>query len=130
MRKFKLLLVAAIVAVGGFAATSVLTSAPEKAQAAPTCKFKVTHPREASYACASGPAGWYRACDKDKDGHRVRAWIDTVEPTPGNGPDRMSGWAPSGGCSEWEAVNYGGIFILRIKVCVEKEGCSAWKKVS
>jgi hypothetical protein len=38
MRAVKILVAAAVVAVGGFAGTSVLTNAPEKAQAAPTCK--------------------------------------------------------------------------------------------
>ena len=101
MKKFKLLLVAAIVAVGGFAATSVLTNAPEKAQAAPKCKVTAYHPTDNSWSCASGTAGWYHACDYHVDGHRVRAHIDTIEPGPR--PDRLSGWAPSQGCSGWRA---------------------------
>jgi hypothetical protein len=130
MRKLKLLLAAAVVAVGGFAGTSVLTDAPEKADAAILCNYRVKHPTDNSWSCASGPAGWYRACDYHVDGHRVRAWIDTVEPTPDpSKPDRISAWAPSKGCTEWAGVQYGGIYILRIKTCTEKEGCSAWKKV-
>ena len=130
MRKVKLLLAAAFIAVGGFAATSVLTEAPEKADAAIHCNFKVNHPSDNSWSCASDPAGWYRACDYGNDGHRVRAWIDTVEPSPdANKPDRMSGWATYGRCSEWEGVSYGGIYILRIKTCTEGEGCSGWLRV-
>ena len=128
MRKLKLLVAAAVVAVGAFAATAVVSNGPEKADAAISCKVTVYHPTDNSWSCASGPAGWYHACDYHVDGHRVRAHIDTVEPGPG--PDRYSGWAPSQGCSQWEGVNYGGIYILRIRTCTEHEGCSAWKKVS
>jgi hypothetical protein len=128
MRAVKLLLATAVVAIGGFAATAVLTDAPEKAQAAPiSCETTVYHPSDNSWSCASGPAGWYHACDYDVDGHRVRASIDTVEAGPG--PDRYSAWAPSQGCSEWEGISYGGVYILRIRTCTEGEGCSAWKEV-
>lgn len=127
MRKLKLLLAAAVLAVGAFAGVAALSHGPEKADAAPSCSTTVYHPTDNSWSCASGPAGWYHACDYHVDGHRVRAWIDTVEPGPG--PDRFSGWAPSQGCSGWEGISYGGVYILRIKTCTEDEGCSGWKEV-
>jgi len=127
MRALKLLLAAAFVAVGGFALTSTLTNAPEQAQAA-TCNYVAYHPSDQSWACANSPGGSYWACDYDVDGHRVRAHIDTSF-----GPeevDRISAWAPSQGCSEPEGVSYGGGHILKIRICTEGEGCSAWKRVS
>ena len=45
MRAIKLLLATAFVAVGGFAAAATLTSAPQKAQAAPNpCNYIVVPP--------------------------------------------------------------------------------------
>ena len=128
MRKLKLLLVAAVLAIGAFAGVAALNHGTEKADAAISCGTTVYHPTDNSWSCASGPAGWYHACDYHVDGHRVRAHIDTVEPGPG--PDRYSGWAPSQGCSGWEGISYGGVYILRIRTCTEGEGCSAWKKVT
>ena len=116
MRAVELLLAAAFVAVGGFALTSTLTTAPETAQAA-TCNSVAYHPTDQSWAC-----------DYDVDGHRVRAHIDTSF-----GPDevdRISAWAPSQGCSQPEGVAYGGGHILRIRICTEGEGRSGWKRVS
>jgi hypothetical protein len=131
MRAVKLLLATAFVAVGGFAATATLTDAPEEAHAAPRpCNYIQYHPSDSAWVCADSPGGFYWACDYDVDGHRVRAWIDTTEPSPGDGPDRMSAWAPSQGCSEPEGVAYGGIHILRIRICTQEEGCSAWKRVT
>jgi hypothetical protein len=122
MRAVKLLLAAAVVAVGAFAATSVLTNAPEDAQAH-SCSNIVYHPTDQSWACASSPSGSYKACDYDVE-------IDTSEPSPGDGPDRISAWAPSQGCSAPEGISYGGNHILRIKVCTEGEGCSGWVRVT
>ncbi len=129
MRAIKLLLATAFVAVGGFAATATLTSAPEKAHAAPRpCNYIVYHPSDSAWACADSPGGFYWACDYDTDGHRVRAHIDTSF-----GPeevDRTSAWAPSQGCAEPEGVAYGGGHIIKFRVCTEGEGCSAWKRVT
>jgi hypothetical protein len=127
MRKVKLLLAAVVLAVGVFAGVAALSNGPEKADAAISCGTTVYHPTDNSWSCASGLSGWYHACDYDVDGHRVRAWIDTIEPGPG--PDRYSAWAPSQGCSQWEGISYGGVYILRIKTCTEGEGCSGWKEV-
>jgi hypothetical protein len=126
MRTIKILVAAAFVAVGGFAAASTLTNAPEKAEAH-SCSFIAYHPTDQSWACASGPSGAYKACDYDVDGHRVRAHIDTSA-----GPeevDRQSAWAPSQGCSEPEGVQYGGNHILKIRSCTEGEGCGPWVRV-
>lgn len=129
MRAIKLLLATAFVAVGGFAAAATLTSAPQKAQAAPNpCNYIVYHPSDSSWACADSPGGAYWACDYDVDGHRVRAHIDTSF-----GPeevDRTSAWAPSQGCAQPEGVAYGGGHIIKFRVCTEGEGCSAWKRVT
>jgi hypothetical protein len=131
MRTVKLALVTVVVALGGaFAASSALSNGPAQAKAAAapiSCETTAYHPSDNSWSCASGPAGWYHACDYDVDGHRVRAHIDTVEAGPG--PDRLSAWAPSQGCSQWEGISYGGVYILRIRTCTEGEGCSAWKQV-
>ena len=127
MRAVKLLLASAFVAVGGFAVTATLTDAPEQAKAQYSCNFVAYHPTDSSWSCASGPAGFYRACDYHVDGHRVRAHIDTSF-----GPeevDRLSAWAPSQGCSQWEGVQYGGGHILKIRTCTEGEGCSGWVRV-
>lgn len=128
MRKVKLLLAAAFIAVGGFAATAALTDAPETAQAAaPKCKYTVYHPdlSENSWTCASATDGWYHACDYSVDGHRVRGHIDVT----GSEYDRYTQWAPSQGCSEWAGVQYGGGYIERIRTCTEGEGCSGWLRV-
>jgi hypothetical protein len=125
MRAVKLLVAAGVVAVGAFLAIAVLTKAPSTADAAPTCKTIVYHPTDNSWTCASGPAGWYKACDYHVDGHRVRGWIDVA----GSVEHRITAWAPSQGCTEWAGVAYGGIFITAIRTCTEGEGCSAWKQV-
>ena len=127
MTKVRLLLAAAVLAVGVFAANAALSNGPEPAQAAPSCKTTVYHPTDNSWTCASGPAGWYHACDYDVDGHRVRGHIDVAGSAT---DDRYTAWAPSQGCTQWAGVSYGGIYILRIQTCTEHEGCSAWKKVS
>jgi hypothetical protein len=126
MRKVKLLLAAAFIAVGGFAATSVLTDAPQEAKAAPSCNYTVYHPTDNSWTCASGAFGWYKACDYHVDGHRVRGWIDVA----GSVDHRITAWAPSQGCTEPASASYGGIYILAIRTCTEYEGCSAWVRVS
>jgi hypothetical protein len=127
MRRVKLLLTAVVLAVGAFAGVAALSHGPAKADAAPSCATTVYHPTDNSWSCASGISGWYHACDYHVDGHRVRAHIDTIEAGPG--PDRLSAWAPSQGCSQWEGISYGGVYILRIRTCTEDEGCSAWKDV-
>ena len=126
MRKVKLLLAAAFIAVGGFAATSVLTDAPQEAKAAPSCNYTVYHPTDNSWTCASGAFGWYKACDYHVDGHRVRGHIDVLGSAT---DDRYTAWAPSQGCTQWAHVGYGGLYIVRIKTCTEGEGCSGWKQV-
>jgi hypothetical protein len=129
MRRFKLLVATGVVAVAALAATAVLTDAPTEAKAAPLpCNYVQYHPSDSSWVCADRPGGAYWACDYDVDGNRVRAHIDTSF-----GPeevDRMSAWAPSQGCSEPEGVAYGGGHILRIRICAQNEGCSAWKRVT
>ena len=125
MRVVKILVAAAVVAVTAFAVTAGLSSGPEKAYAAPTCKYMVVHPSDNSWTCASGSAGWYRACDYAVDGHRVRGWIDPI----GSGEPRVTAWAPSQGCTEWAGVAYGPLRIEKIRTCTEAEGCSGWKKV-
>ena len=125
MRAIKVLVATAFIAVSGFAATAVLSDGPEKADAAIRCETTVYHPSDNSWTCASGPAGWYHACDYHVDGHRVRGWIDVA----GSVDHRATAWAPSQGCTQWAGVTYGGIYIMRIKTCTEYEGCSAWKQV-
>jgi hypothetical protein len=125
MRAIKLLVATAVVAVGVLAANAALSNGPAKAHAAIHCETTVYHPTDNSWTCASGPAGWYHACDYHVDGHRVRGHIDVT----GSEHDRYTAWAPSQGCSEWAGVQYGGLFIERIKTCTEGEGCSGWKRV-
>jgi hypothetical protein len=63
------------------------------------------------------------ACDRDVDGHRVRAWYYTSIQYPDE--PTYSAWAPSGGCSDWQGSSWG-LPIARFRVCVEAEGCSGW----
>jgi hypothetical protein len=125
MRAVKLLLVCGI-----FAATT-LTVAP--AQAGHTrvhCSpwpAIVWHPTDNSWTCETSNNHFYKACDYHVDGHRVRGWIHGNFHRPGE--YRLTGWAPSQGCTEPEGLAYGGGYIVSIKTCTEQEGCSGWQRV-
>lgn len=106
-----------MVALAGRAATEARAD-----HTAGHCDTYAWHPSDPSYACE-----WWndhlRWCDRQVDGHRVRAWYQgqwASEPT-------YTAWAPSGGCYEI-GTNYGSGLIVKYRVCVEAEGCSAWRK--
>ena len=93
------------------------------------CDTKIKHPSDPdrigagaqnSYACEWWN-NWARWCDYDVDGHGVRAWLDF-----GRGTVIQTAWAPRMGCEYMgTAWPWGNIHLYR--VCVEQEGCSAWK---
>jgi hypothetical protein len=84
---------------------------------------RVYHP-EGSYAeLQPGFNNMIHACDRDVDGHRVRAWYAHNLQNPGE--YTYSAWAPSGGCSEYQGSSWG-LPIAMFRVCVEGEGCSDW----
>lgn len=80
-----------------------------------------THP-EGSYVQVDGHS-WMKACDRDVDGHRVRGWYDHWW-APGS--YYQTAWAPSQGCTEPIGIGQ----LRSFRVCVEDEGCTAWKSVS
>lgn len=126
----KIGLVGALFAV---AAIVALTVAPAQAEHQyGHCDTAIHHPSDPdafgsgypnSYACE-----WWnryiRVCDRHVDGHRVRAHFhgqfsrDSIS---------FTGWAPSQGCIT-QGTAYGPGNIVDYRVCVEYEGCSAWRK--
>ncbi len=61
------------------------------------------------------------SCDREEDGHRVRAWYELV-----NGRVEYGEWDPNGakpGCGH--AYPYGAVDGIRI--CEEVVGCSPWR---
>ena len=121
MRRF-MLTAAGVVAT---AALGVLVASP--AHAAPDAcgqpdHVVVTHPTDPSYVCVWNHH-WMTICDANVDGHRVRAWY--IGQWADNEPS-WTAWAPSGGCVSHGTGNAQTIF--KIRVCVEEEGCGAWKE--
>jgi hypothetical protein len=67
---------------------------------------------------------WYKACDRQVDGHRVRLHYSTWANT---GLILYSAWSPSQSCTQ-EASTTLGVTMYQFRICVEAEGCSAWKR--
>jgi hypothetical protein len=110
LKKLILLLAVALVSVVAFAAT------PSQA-AAKTC---TTHPGGA-YACVLY-GHLIQVCDTQVDGHRARGWFNTWVDGQLNW---ITPWAPTRGCTSYEGVAGGQ--MSRFRVCIEYEGCTAWK---
>ena len=109
------------------------------------CEHTVHHPRDPdafgsgkpnSYGCEYWN-NWVRACDRDVDGHRVMVqWVGPLDypghwfpPEGGDDHPWGTGWAPSRGCiDDGSPASSGG--VLKLRVCVEKEGCSPWRRGS
>jgi hypothetical protein len=80
------------------------------------------HPSDPSYARMTG-TGYLQACDLDVDGHRARAQY-----TPRYAPGSVyyTDWAPSQGCTPL-ARFFNGAGYYQFRICVEAEGCDAWR---
>jgi hypothetical protein len=110
-----------LIALGALGIVALAAAAPSVARSG--C---VGHPRDASVACVRNDH-WIDVCDRDRDGHRVRAWY-FHQGRPFHEPN-ITGWDENGarrGChregSTW------GLNITRFRVCVEHEGCSRWAR--
>jgi hypothetical protein len=103
-------------AAAGLAALAILAAAaPALARSGYS-----RHP-EGSYAYMYQNS-WIKVCDFDRDGHRVRAWVNT---NPGKPRDYVyTAWAPTFGCVEHGST--WGLPILYFRVCVQHEGCGPW----
>jgi hypothetical protein len=110
----------------------------------PKCEHAIHH-RTDPDAFGSGRPNSYgceywdthvRACDRDKDGHRVKTeWVGALDypghwfpPEGGEEHPWATDWAPSGDCTE--AGTYASGALIKIRVCVEKEGCSPWRRTT
>lgn len=69
-------------------------------------------------ACVDGM--WITTCDNQVDGHRVRSHIRFSS----GGTVYYTGWAPSQGCYREGHLSR----IYEFRVCIEEEGCTAWKR--
>jgi hypothetical protein len=84
----------------------------------------VVHPSDPSYGYVRpSDQQTYWACDLHVDGHRARLHFRNEFMSPGN--YLTSYWAPSQGCTA-PARSWG--WIVEFRICVENEGCSAWKR--
>jgi hypothetical protein len=110
MRSVKFMLAVALVCATAMVAAVTVADAH-------TWSPCVYHPSDPSYGCVDH--NWMHVCDRDVDGHRVRLHyiVDWSQPV------YYSGWAPSQGCHD-QGDYYN---IIQFRVCVEAEGCSAWK---
>jgi hypothetical protein len=83
----------------------------------------VLHPSDPSYGYVQGDHQTLYACDIHVDGHRVRLHYVNLA-TQWHNYQRTT-WAPSQGCAppqkSWHRIR-------GVRVCVENEGCSAWKQ--
>lgn len=107
VKKFALALVAALI-MGGVAAAPALAAF-----------FQAGHPSDPSVAQADTQIG-IRACDRQVDGHSVRAWSRLSTSDSGS---PVTGFAPSGGCTGWTPQN-----ATQMRICVEAEGCGPWTR--
>jgi hypothetical protein len=83
----------------------------------------VLHPSDPSYGYVRPNLTHLYACDIHIDGHRVRLhYLNQATTNPEN--YRVTDWAPSQGCA---APDRSWVLITYVRVCVENEGCSAWK---
>jgi hypothetical protein len=102
------------------------------------CEHAVHHPSDPD-AFGSGSPNSYgceywntrvRACDRDVDGHQVRLqWVGSLDRAGGIVDPEGSwytDWAPSQGCVDEGSPAASGA-LIKIRVCVEKEGCSPWR---
>ena len=108
------------------------------------CEHTIHHPSDPDRFGSGKPNSYgceywdtvVRACDRDKDGHRVKTeWVGALDypghwfpPEGGDDHPWATDWAPSGGCTE--AGTYASGALIKIRVCVEKEGCSAWRRTT
>jgi hypothetical protein len=129
--KIKLFITTAVTMV---AAAAVMLAPAQANHEMGHCDTAVHHPSDPdafgsgapnSYACEWWNR-WIRVCDRHVDGHRVRAWYNGNLDRPGVDGPWATGWAPSGGCLT-SGTSYGAGVITRYRVCVEAEGCSAWR---
>jgi hypothetical protein len=93
------------------------------ATALASVKGYVLHPSDPSYGYVRADLEWLYACDIHVDGHRVRLHYVNAA-TQWHNYQRTT-WAPSQGCA---APQRSWHYIRAVRVCVENEGCSAWKQ--
>jgi hypothetical protein len=84
----------------------------------------VLHPSDPSYGYVRDNWEELYGCDLDIDGHRVRLhYLNAATTNPEN--YRITDFAPSQGC---ETPDRSWVRITAVRVCVEHEGCSPWKR--
>lgn len=105
------------------------------------CEHTIHHPSDPdpfgsgkpnSYGCEYWNTR-VKACDRDVDGHRVRLqWVGSLDRAGGIVDPEGSwftDWAPSQGCVDEGSPAASGP-LIKIRVCVENEGCSAWRRTT
>jgi hypothetical protein len=84
----------------------------------------VLHPSDPSYGFVRDNHRTLYACDIHRDGNRVRLHFMN-QATVYHWDYYTTNWAPSGACA---APQNSQSYIIRVRVCVENEGCSRWKE--
>jgi hypothetical protein len=114
---------------GALLAIAAVAIAAQAASPAPAqahgCQFSATIHVGGGTGCTFYSGAWTKVCDTQKDGHGVRIQYTLRWPSY-QYPVKRTGWAPSGGCHEEGARATGAIAYFR--VCIEEEGCTAWKQ--
>jgi hypothetical protein len=88
-----------------------------------SAKGYVVHPTDGSYGYVRADLQHLYACDIRVDGHKVRLhYLNQAHNTDDD--YQVTNWAPSQGCAAPQISWY---LIRKVRVCVEAEGCSAWK---
>jgi hypothetical protein len=109
------------------AAIAMATQAAAPAAAeAHSCQYAATIHVGGATGCTFYNGGWIKVCDTQKDGHRARIQYTTTFPSY-QYPVKKTGWAPSGGCHEQGTGGDPGP-VADFRVCIEREGCTAWKQ--
>jgi hypothetical protein len=100
------------------------------------CEHTIHHPSDPDAFGSGKPNSfgceywnnWIKVCDRHVDGHRVRVeWLGDLDRPGVDGP-WSTDWAPSQGCLD-QSIGASGI-VIKFRVCVENEGCSAWRRGS
>ena len=96
---------------------------PSRAQAVDVC---VAHPSDASVVCVRNNDSTVDACDRDADGHRAYARVITAASQPGFLSPYYDDNDSQPGCANITFPSR----VLGVAVCVQFEGCSAFKSTA
>ena len=83
----------------------------------------VAHPADPSVVCTRNQGHTVDVCDRDPDGHRAYARVITEESSPGFLSPYYDDNDSKPGCANLHFPSR----VLRVAVCVQHEGCSAFK---